>query len=76
MGLIFDKIDKLPCADGGGGKYPHAGGANVDDGGVLVLKQPPSLVVWPVNSEQDGRVLGDSAARSFFTGGVHGRFLC
>ena len=77
MGLVFNEIDQLACSDGGGGKYPHAGGANVDDGGVLTLLSlafsPP--VIEPMKGEQNWRVFGYSLARSLLTGCGHGARL-
>ena len=73
MGLILDEMNKLSCANVGGGENPHAGGANVCDGGLLALIEiAPSMVIRFVDGEQDLCVLGDSLACSFFAGCAHG----
>jgi hypothetical protein len=70
--LILDEGDKLPRLDVGGGEYPHAGGTNVDDGGILALMTVATRAIVAADGEQDRHVVGESFGRSFFGGWGHG----
>lgn len=70
--LILDKADKLPLLDMGGGEYPHAGGTNVDNGGILALMRGAAHAIVGTDGEQDWHVVGESFGRSFFVGLGHG----